>query len=55
MVFFLSGKGVQRKFRNLVQDLLIKFKAEDTVAYHDMNDDMKVSRQESVEQLLTKL
>ena len=32
-----------------MQDLLIKFKAEDTVAYHDMNDDMKVSRQESVE------
>ena len=25
---------------------MISFKAEDTVAYHDMNDDMKVSRQE---------
>ena len=30
----------------MYQDLLIGFKAEDTVAYHDMNDDMKVSRQE---------
>ena len=28
------------------KDLLIAYKAEDTVAYHDMNDDGKVSRQE---------
>jgi len=28
------------------KELVISFKAEDTVAYHDMNDDMKVSRQE---------
>ena len=29
-----------------IQYLVISYMAEDTVAYHDMNDDMKVSKQE---------
>merc|ERR1712039_1068665 len=28
------------------RDLYLQFKAEDTVAYSDMNDDMKISKQE---------
>lgn len=30
------------------KDLLIMYMAEDTVAYHDMNDDMKISKQETL-------
>ena len=35
----------------LRKDLLIMYMAEDTVAYHDMNDDMKISKQEMSEML----
>ena len=35
----------------LRKDLLIMYMAEDTVAYHDMNDDMKISKQETWEML----
>merc|ERR1712014_421498 len=50
-IAFFKNAGLRGRYRPEHMDIYIRFQAEDTVAYHDMDNNMAVSRQELLDSL----